>query len=71
MIPPYKGPAKNQRVNIELGNDFGFQLYHLAEDIGQQKNLSVTHPEKLQELLTAFEVIRGQEYGKTERLELK
>ena len=71
MIPPYKGPAKNQRVNIELGNDSGFQLYHLAEDIGQQKNLSVTHPEKLQELLTAFEVIRGQEYGETERLELK
>jgi len=34
MIPPYKGPAVNEKVQIELGNDSYFQLYNLAEDNG-------------------------------------
>ena len=71
MIPPYKGPAVNEKVQIELGNDSDFQLYNLAEDIGQQNNLANSQPEKLQEMLTAFEAIRGDGYGKTEKLELK
>ena len=71
MIPPYKGPAVNDKVQIELGNDSSFQLYNLAQDIGQQNNLADSQPEKLQEMLTAFEAIRGQGYGKTEKLELK
>ena len=71
MIPPYKGPAVNEKVQIELGNDSDFQLYNLAQDIGQQNNLADSQPEKLQEMLTAFEAIRGQGYGKTEKLELK
>ena len=71
MIPPYKGPASNDRVKIELGNDSDFQLYNLAEDIGQQNNLAESQPEKLQEMLTAFEKVRGQGYGKTQKLELK
>lgn len=71
MIPPYRGPAKNKNVQIELGNDTDFQLYHLAQDINQQNNLADSYPEKLQEMLTAFEAIRGQDYGKIEKLELK
>jgi hypothetical protein len=71
MIPPYKGPAVNEKVQIELGNDSSFQLYNLAQDIGQQNNLAGSQPEKLQEILTAFEAIRGQGYVKTEKLELK
>ena len=71
MIPPYKGPAVNEKVQIELGNDSDFQLYNLAEDIGQQNNLANSQPEKLQEMLTAFEAIRGVGYGQTEKLELK
>jgi arylsulfatase A-like enzyme len=54
-----------------LGNNSDFQLYNLAEDVGQQNNLAEQQPEKLQEMLTAFESIRGQGYGKTEKLELK
>ncbi|MBT6128414.1 MAG: arylsulfatase, partial [Flavobacteriaceae bacterium] len=65
------GPASNDRVKIELGNDSDFQLYNLAEDIGQQNNLAESQPEKLQEMLTAFEKVRGQGYGKTQKLELK
>ena len=37
LIPPYKGPAINKNVNIELGNDTEFQLYDLEADINQQK----------------------------------
>ena len=71
MIPPYEGPALNDMVQIELGNDSDFQLYNIAKDIGQQNNLADTQPEKLQEMLAAFEAIRGDDYGKTEKLELK
>jgi arylsulfatase A-like enzyme len=71
MIPPYNGPASNNNVQIELGNDSDFHLYNLAEDIGQQNNLAKTQPEKLKEMLTAFEAIRGTDYGKFEKLELK
>ena len=42
MIPPYEGPALNDLVQIELGNDSDFQLYNIAKDIGQQNNLADT-----------------------------
>jgi len=71
LIPPYKGPAKNNHVNIELGNDKVFQLYNLKDDLGQQNNLAEAQPDKLQEMIAAFEAIRGQEYGSIEQLELK
>ncbi len=71
MIPPYEGPAVNDNVQIELGNDSDFQLYNLNEDIEQQNNLAPLMPGKLQEMLTAFEAIRGDDYGEIEKLELK
>ena len=71
MIPPYEGPAVNDKVQIELGNDSDFQLYNLTEDIEQQNNLAALKPVKLQEMLKAFEAIRGDDYGKIEKLELK
>ena len=71
MIPPYEGPALNLMVQIEFGNDSDFQLYNLAEDAGQQNNLAALQPEKLYEMITAFEVIRGDDYMDTEKLELK
>ena len=71
MIPPYEGPAVNDKVQIELGNDSDFQLYNLTEDIEQQNNLAALKPDKLKEMLKAFEAIRGDDYGKIEKLELK
>ena len=71
IIHPYEGPALNVMVQIEFGNDSDFQLYNIAKDIGQQNNLADTQPDKLQEMLAAFEVIIGDDYGKTEKLELK
>ena len=58
-------------VNIELGNSDAFQLYNLDTDLGQQQNLASSEPEKLREMIEAFERIRGTSYGKTEQLELK
>jgi len=71
MIPPYNGPAKNEMVNIELGNSSEFQLYNLKDDLGQQKNLAKENPEKLQEMIETFQKIRGEEFNKIEQLELK
>lgn len=71
MIPPYPGPAVQNQVNIELGNSESYQLYDLSEDIGQQRNLAESHPEKLQEMIQLFEQIRGTGAGNVEQLELK
>lgn len=71
LIPPYKGPAVNQSVNIELGNSDTFLLYNLSDDLGQQTNLAEAEPEKLQEMISAFETIRGTEFQEVEQLELK
>ena len=71
MIPPYKGPAINKYVNIELANSADYQLYNLREDISQQNNLAKSNPEKLKELIAAYQVIRGIENMEIEELELK
>lgn len=71
MIPPYEGPAINTQVNIELGNSNDYQLYNLKEDIGEEHNLAESNKTKLEEMIAAFEEIRGKDYGKIQALELK
>jgi arylsulfatase A-like enzyme len=71
MIPPYSGAAVNRNVNIELGNDPQYQLYDLSEDLGEQNNLAESHGEKLEEMITSFEEIRGVNFGNVRELELK
>jgi arylsulfatase A-like enzyme len=71
MIPPYKGPEVNKEVNIELGNSEDFLLYNLKEDRSQKINLAAKMPQKLKEMITAFEKIRGKDYKNIESLQLK
>jgi arylsulfatase A-like enzyme len=71
LIPPYKGPAVNEMVNIELGNSDEFLLYNLKSDISQRKNLANSEPEKLREMIETFQKIRGEEFQNIEQLELK
>ena len=71
MIPPYRGPAVNRSVNIELGNSAVFQLYNIEWDLNQQENLARRNPQKLKEMVETFEKIRGKEFGNIEQLELK
>ncbi len=72
LIPPYKGlPSFNKNVEIETGNADVFQLYNLKDDVAQKNNLAEKHPEKVKDLFDAFLKIRGEEYSKTQKLELK
>lgn len=71
MIPPYKGPAINSHVNIELGNSQEYQLFNLKEDIAQQNNLSKMNNTKLEEMIKIFGNIRGINDKPIEPLELK
>jgi arylsulfatase A-like enzyme len=71
MIPPYNGPAVEVHVKIELGNSEEYQLYNLNDDIGEQKNLAESDPDKLKEMIELYEEIRGSGSDKIEQLELK
>ena len=71
MIPPYEGKPVNTQVNIELGNSTEPLLYNLKDDLAQQTNLAQTNKDKLEEMINAFEAIRGKEYKKVSELELK
>jgi arylsulfatase A-like enzyme len=70
MIPPYKGPALQNQVNIELGNSSEYQLYNLKDDPGQKTNLAQTNPDKLEEMKKMYQQIRGSG-SRIEQLELK
>lgn len=71
LIPPYKGPAKNEMVNIELGNSSEFQLYNLSEDLSQQDNHANENLEKLNEMIKVFNQIRGTKFNKIELFEME
>ena len=71
MIPPYKGSPVNKEVNIENGNSSVYQLYNLLDDIGQQKNLAEQMPDKLKEMIDAFDAKRGNHQANVKELELK
>ncbi len=70
LIPPYKGQAVNKLVNIELANSKEYQLYNLKEDRGQQNNLAISNPKKLEELIAVYKETRGSENVETEQFEL-
>jgi arylsulfatase A-like enzyme len=71
MIPPYGGDPILKEVNIELGNSNEYQLYNLKEDIGQKNNLATIRPDLLKAMIKDFELIRGKDYKKVEKIELK
>ena len=53
-IAPSNGYAYNRLTNIELGNAPKAQLYHLTDDIGEQRNVADLYPEvvtRMQQLL--------------------
>ena len=71
MIPPYPGNPILAEVNIEMGNSDEFQLYNLAEDVGQTHNLAKDYPKTLNAMVKDFEKIRGNDYKNVEKIELK
>ena len=71
MIPPYKGPALNNSVNIEVGNSKKYLLFDLDSDLAQKNDLSKKNPEKLQEMIKRYGEITGDDLGEVEELILE
>ncbi|MBI1872367.1 MAG: arylsulfatase [Acidobacteria bacterium] len=57
-ISPGRGPRINQNTKMELGNDSEPQLYDLAADVGERKNLAASRPEKVREMAARLDGIR-------------
>jgi arylsulfatase A-like enzyme len=57
-IEPSKGPIFNKETNTELGNLPEPQLYNLADDPGETKNLASARPDKVDEMKKMLEAIR-------------
>jgi arylsulfatase A-like enzyme len=66
MIPPYKGQKVSDNTNIELGNSSEYQLYNLANDLGEQNNLAESNPEKLEEMIAKYREVRGGDIQNTQ-----
>ena len=71
MIPPYEGPTINTQVNIDLTNSDEYLLYNLNGNIGQKHNLARSNPNKLQDMIESYKVIRGSENSEIQQLEFK
>lgn len=57
-IEPSKGPKINKDTNTELGNDPKPQLYNLATDPGETKNLAEVYPERVAEMKLKLDNLR-------------
>lgn len=58
LIQASKGPKRNANTNTELGNDPRPQLYNLADDIAEQRNLAANHPERVEQMSAMLDQIR-------------
>ena len=59
-IEPGKGPKKFENTNTETGQEPQGQLFHLADDIGETKNVAAEKPEKAKELAGMLARLRTQ-----------
>lgn len=62
-IVPANGPKISAFTNIEMGNDTVPQLYNLANDLGETKNLASENPEIVKQLESLL--IKIKEEGRT------
>jgi arylsulfatase A-like enzyme len=54
------GPAINNQVNIELGNNEKPQLYNLKKDAREMNNVADEYPEILNRLMAKLAEVRGK-----------
>ena len=57
-IEASKRPKVNANTNTELGNDAIPQLYDLASDPGEQRNVADQHPERVKDMADRLRMIR-------------
>jgi arylsulfatase A-like enzyme len=58
-IEPSEGAKFNKQVNIELGADPEPQLYDLASDLGETRNLAAQQPSRVKEMAETLRKIRA------------
>lgn len=58
-ISPGPGQKRNPNTNAETGNDPAGQLYDLATDPGETKNLAAEQPQRVAEMVAQLEKIRS------------
>ena len=61
-IEPSKGAKINKPTNTELGNDLLPQLFDLASDPGEKRNMASAMPGKLQQMRAVLDRIRAGEF---------
>jgi arylsulfatase A-like enzyme len=59
-IEPSDRSKINKNTNTEMGNDRAPQLYDLANDTGETKNVAAEHPEKVKSMADRLAKIRSQ-----------
>ena len=59
-IEPSKRPKVNANTNTELGNDAVPQLYDLAADPGETRNLAEKDPERVADMAARLQKLRGR-----------
>jgi arylsulfatase A-like enzyme len=59
FIQPGKGQKINRNTNTELGNDPAPQLYNLANDPGEARNLAAEYPDRVTAMAAALERIKS------------
>jgi arylsulfatase A-like enzyme len=64
-IEPGKGAKVNKNTNTELGNDPAPQLYNLASDPGETRNLATLYPSRVTQMAARLEQIKksGRQAG--------
>jgi len=59
-IEPSDRPAMDRNTNIELGNAPAPQLYDLAQDLGETRNLATAHPRRVDAMRELLRQIRAR-----------
>ena len=59
-IEPRNGPKISANTNTELGNDPQPQLYDLAQDPGETRNLATQHPDRVQAMQEQLRKLRAE-----------
>jgi arylsulfatase A-like enzyme len=57
-IEPNRGVKVSAYTNVEMGHDPNGQLYDLANDLGETRNLAAQHPDKDKEMSARIQKIR-------------
>jgi arylsulfatase A-like enzyme len=57
-IPPSKGPAVLQNTGIESGSSPEAQLYDLASDPGEKRNVASQHPDRVRQMAGLLDRLR-------------